>query len=308
MKIYKSVLELVGNTPLIELSKIEKSQGLLARLVVKLEGMNPAGSAKDRVALGIIEELERSGRLTPDTVIIEPTSGNTGIGLCMVAAERGYRVIIVMPENMSEERKQLMRAYGADLVLTDAKRGMAGAIEMAEELAAGLGSAIIAGQFVNPENPLAHERTTGPEIYEDTEGGVDIFVAGVGTGGTVTGVGRYLKSKKPEVTVVGVEPEDSAVLSGGKAGPHGIQGIGAGFVPEILDRAVIDEIAAVSLEDAVAAARLIAREEGILVGISSGAALAVALRYAKMPENCGKMIVALLADSGERYLSAGLYQ
>lgn len=308
MKIYKSVLELVGNTPLIELSKIEKSQGLLARLVVKLEGMNPAGSAKDRVALGIIEELERSGRLTPDTVIIEPTSGNTGIGLCMVAAERGYRVIIVMPENMSEERKQLMRAYGADLVLTDAKRGMAGAIEMAEELAAGLGSAIIAGQFVNPENPLAHERTTGPEIYEDTEGCVDIFVAGVGTGGTVTGVGRYLKSKKPEVTVVGVEPEDSAVLSGGKAGPHGIQGIGAGFVPEILDRAVIDEIATVSLEDAVAAARLIAREEGILVGISSGAALAVALRYAKMPENCGKMIVALLADSGERYLSAGLYQ
>lgn len=308
MKIYKSVLELVGNTPLIELSKIEKSQGLLARLVVKLEGMNPAGSAKDRVALGIIEELERSGRLTPDTVIIEPTSGNTGIGLCMVAAERGYRVMIVMPENMSEERKQLMRAYGADLVLTDAERGMAGAIEMAEELAAGLGSAIIAGQFVNPENPLAHERTTGPEIYEDTEGGVDIFVAGVGTGGTMTGVGRYLKSKKPEVTVVGVEPEDSAVLSGGKAGPHGIQGIGAGFVPEILDRAVIDEIATVSLEDAVAAARLIAREEGILVGISSGAALAVALRYAKMPENCGKMIVALLADSGERYLSAGLYQ
>lgn len=308
MKIYKSVLELVGNTPLIELSKIEKSQGLLARLVVKLEGMNPAGSAKDRVALGIIEELERSGRLTPDTVIIEPTSGNTGIGLCMVAAERGYRVMIVMPENMSEERKQLMRAYGADLVLTDAERGMAGAIEMAEELAAGLGSAIIAGQFVNPENPLAHERTTGPEIYEDTEGGVDIFVAGVGTGGTVTGVGRYLKSKKHEVTVVGVEPEDSAVLSGGKAGPHGIQGIGAGFVPEILDRAVIDEIATVSLEDAVAAARLIAREEGILVGISSGAALAVALRYAKMPENCGKMIVALLADSGERYLSAGLYQ
>lgn len=308
MKIYKSVLELVGNTPLIELSKIEKSQGLLARLVVKLEGMNPAGSAKDRVAVGIIEELERSGRLTPDTVIIEPTSGNTGIGLCMVAAERGYRVMIVMPENMSEERKQLMRAYGADLVLTDAERGMAGAIEMAEELAAGLGSAIIAGQFVNPENPLAHERTTGPEIYEDTEGGVDIFVAGVGTGGTVTGVGRYLKSKKPEVTVVGVEPEDSAVLSGGKAGPHGIQGIGAGFVPEILDRAVIDEIATVSLEDAVAAARLIAREEGILVGISSGAALAVALRYAKMPENCGKMIVALLADSGERYLSAGLYQ
>lgn len=308
MKIYKSVLELVGHTPLVELSKIEKSLGLSARLLVKLEGMNPAGSAKDRVALGIIEELERSGRLTPDTVIIEPTSGNTGIGLAMVAAQRGYRVMIVMPENMSEERKLLMRAYGADLVLTDRERGMAGAIEMADLLAAGLDSAIIAGQFTNPENPLAHERTTGPEIYEDTEGGVDIFVAGVGTGGTVSGVGRYLKSKKPEVKIVGVEPERSAVLSGGEAAPHGIQGIGAGFVPEILDREVIDEVATVSLEDALSAARLISKEEGILVGISSGAALAVALRYARLPDSRGKMIVALLADSGERYLSAGLYQ
>ncbi len=308
MGIYKSIVELVGHTPLIELSKIEKSHALGARLIVKLEGMNPGGSAKDRVALGIIEELERSGKLTPDTVIIEPTSGNTGIGLAMVAAERGYHVMIVMPENMSEERKLLMRAYGADLVLTDAERGMAGAIEMADLLAAGFDSAVIAGQFTNPENPLAHERTTGPEIYLDTEGGVDIFVAGVGTGGTVTGVGRYLKSNKPEALVVGVEPERSAVLSGGEAGSHGIQGIGAGFVPEILDREVIDEIATVSLEEALAAARLIAKEEGILVGISSGAALAVALRYAKMPENKGKMIVALLADSGERYLSAGLYE
>lgn len=308
MKIYNSVAETVGNTPLVRLSRIEKELGISARLLVKLEARNPAGSAKDRVAKRIIEDAEEKGLLREGSVIIEPTSGNTGIGIASIAAARGYRAVIIMPANMSAERKMLIRAYGAELVETDPAKGMSGAIAKAEELHRNTPGSIIAGQFTNPENAAAHRLTTGPEIYEDTDGEVDIFVAGVGTGGTITGVGEYLKEKKPEVRIVGVEPLDSPVLSGGKAGPHGIQGIGAGFVPEILNRDIIDELTAVSLDAAKAAARLLAKCEGVLVGISSGAALHAALEQAKRPENVGKTVVALLPDTGERYFSAGLFE
>ena len=308
MKIYNSVSELIGKTPLIRLGKIEKELGLVAKLVIKLEAANPAGSAKDRVALSIIEDAEKSGRLTPDSVIIEPTSGNTGIGIAALAAARGYKAIIVMPSSMSEERKMLIRAYGAELVETDAKGGMTEAIRVAEELAASLPSAIIAGQFINPANPAAHKKTTGPEIYDDTDGEVDIFVAGVGTGGTITGVGEFLKRLKPECKIVAVEPRESAVLSGEAAGAHGLQGIGAGFIPEILNTGIIDEVEKVTLEEAKKAARLLARAEGILAGISSGAALHAGILAARKAENRGKMVVVLLPDTGERYLSAGLFE
>ena len=307
MRIYERMTELVGETPLVRLGNIEKRLGLLAKVVIKLEGKNPAGSAKDRVALGIIEALRKSGELTDDTVIIEPTSGNTGIGIAAISAARGYRAVIVMPSNMSEERKLLIRAYGAELVETPAAEGMTGAIRRADEIAAQTPGAIIAGQFINPQNPRAHYLTTGPEIYNDTDGEVDVFVAGVGTGGTITGVGEYLKEKKASVRVVAVEPSDSPVLSGGKAGAHGIAGIGAGFVPEILNRDIIDEIRPTTLEAAREAARLIARCEGILVGISSGAALAAAIEEAKSSP-AGRTVVALLPDTGERYLSAGLFE
>ena len=306
-KIYSSVTELVGNTPLLELGNIERELGLGARLVAKIEALNPAGSVKDRVALEMIDDAERSGRLSAGATVIEPTSGNTGIGLCMVAAARGYRAVIVMPDTMSVERIQLMRAYGAEVVLTDGRLGMSGAIAKAEELAANIPNSLVAGQFVNPANPTAHQRTTGPEIWQDTDGEVDIFVAGIGTGGTITGTGGYLKQMRPDIRIVGVEPADSAVLSGGKAGAHGLQGIGAGFVPEVLDTDVYDELVTVTTAEAYAAARLIGRREGVLVGISSGAALHAAIELAKREENEGKTIVVLLPDTGDRYLSTALF-
>lgn len=306
-KIYKSADQLIGNTPLVELTKIEEELGLEAKILAKLEYFNPAGSVKDRIARAMIDDAEKSGRLKPGSVIIEPTSGNTGIGLASVAAARGYRIIIVMPETMSVERRQLMAAYGAELVLTEGAKGMKGAIAKAQELADETENSFIPGQFVNEANPKAHFETTGPEIYEDTDGEVDIFVAGVGTGGTVTGTGRYLKSKKPEVKVVAVEPETSPVLSQGKAGSHKIQGIGAGFVPDVLDTSVYDEIIPVADNDAFETGRLIGRKEGVLVGISSGAAVYAAIQLAKRPENKGRNIVVLLPDTGDRYLSTPLF-
>ena len=306
-KIYTSADQLIGKTPLLGLTHIEKSLGLKAKVLAKLEYFNPAGSVKDRIAKAMIDEAEASGKLKPDSVIIEPTSGNTGIGLVSVAAARGYRIIIVMPETMSVERRQLMKAYGAELVLTEGAKGMKGAIAKAEELAAATPNSFIPGQFVNPANPKAHRETTGPEIYEDTDGEVDIFVAGVGTGGTVTGVGEYLKSKKPDIKVVAVEPSASAVLSTGVAGPHKIQGIGAGFVPDVLNTKVYDEIIPVSNEDAFVTGKLIGKSEGVLVGISSGAATYAAIELAKRPENEGKTIVVLLPDTGDRYLSTPLF-
>lgn len=305
--IYTSVDQLIGRTPLLELVHIEKSYGLKARILAKLEYLNPAGSVKDRVARMMIEEAERTGRLGLGSVIIEPTSGNTGIGLAAVAAARGYRIIIVMPETMSVERRQLMKAYGAELVLTNGAEGMKGAIAKAEELAGEIPGSFLPGQFTNPANPKAHRESTGPEIYEDTDGKVDIFVAGVGTGGTITGVGEYLKSKNPEVRIAAVEPAASAVLSAGTAGPHKIQGIGAGFVPEVLNTGIYDEIIPVSDEDAFAAGRLVGRSEGVLVGISSGAAVFAAIELAKRSENEGKTIVVLLPDTGDRYLSTPLF-
>ena len=308
MKIYSSVYDLIGKTPLVLLENYKNECSAYANLMGKLEAMNPAGSAKDRVAREMIEQAERSGKLTADAVMIEPTSGNTGIGLAAIAASKGYRLIITMPETMSKERQMLMRAYGAELILTEGALGMAGAIAKAEELAASLPNAFVVGQFVNPANPEAHRKTTGPEIWEDTDGNVDIFVAGVGTGGTITGVGEYLKSKNPGVRVVAVEPKDSPILSGGKAGKHGLQGIGAGFVPEILNTEIYDEIVCVSTEQAYEASRLLARKEGLLVGISSGAALYAATEIAKREENKGKNIVVLLPDTGERYLSTPMFE
>lgn len=307
MKIYTSAYQLIGRTPLLELSGIEKRLGLEARIIAKLEYFNPAGSVKDRVAKAMIDGAEKSGLLKKGSVIIEPTSGNTGIGLASVAAARGYRIIIVMPDTMSAERRQIMKAYGAELVLTDGKKGMKGAIEKAAELAASIPDSFIPGQFVNPANPQAHFETTGPEIFEDTDGKVDFFVAGVGTGGTVTGVGKYLKSKLPDVKIVAVEPEGSPVLSTGKAGAHKIQGIGAGFVPDVLDTSVYDEVITVSDSDAFATGKLIGRSEGVLVGISSGAAVYAAVTLARRPENKGKNIVVLLPDTGDRYLSTALF-
>ena len=306
-KIYTSADQLIGKTPLLELTNIEKDQNLEAKLLAKLEYFNPAGSVKDRIAKRMIDDAEKNGQLKPGSVIIEPTSGNTGIGLASVAAARGYRLIIVMPETMSVERRQLMKAYGAELVLTEGAKGMKGAIAKADELAKEIENSFIPGQFVNPSNPAAHLETTGPEVWEDTDGEVDIFVAGVGTGGTVTGVGEYLKSKKPDVKVVAVEPASSPVLSEGKAGSHKIQGIGAGFVPDVLNTKVYDEIITVKNEDAFAVGKLVGRKEGVLVGISSGAALWAALELAKRPENKGKTIVALLPDTGDRYLSTALF-
>ena len=305
--IYTSAEQLIGRTPLLELTHIEKKFGLNARVLAKLEYFNPGGSVKDRVALAMIDDAEARGLLKPGSVIIEPTSGNTGIGLASVAAARGYRIIIVMPETMSVERRQLMKAYGAELVLTEGAKGMTGAIAKAEELAKEIPGSFVPGQFVNPANPKAHFETTGPEIWADTDGQVDYFVAGVGTGGTITGVGRYLKSQNPAVRVVVVEPKSSAVLSTGVAGAHKIQGIGAGFVPEVLDTAVYDEIIAVADEDAFRLGRELGRSEGVLVGISSGAALWAAIELAKRPENAGKTIVALLPDTGDRYLSTPLF-
>ncbi len=306
-KIYKSADELIGHTPLLELSRIESAHKLQAKIIAKLEYFNPAGSVKDRIAKAMIEEAERAGKLKQGAVIIEPTSGNTGIGLASVAAARGYKAIIVMPETMSVERRQLMKAYGAEVVLSDGSKGMKGAIAKAQELAASTPNSFIPGQFVNPANPKAHLETTGPEIFEDTDGQVDIFVAGVGTGGTVTGVGKYLKSKKPGVKIVAVEPASSAVLSTGVPGPHKIQGIGAGFVPDVLDTKIYDEIITVSNEDAFATGREFGRTEGVLVGISSGAALWAAIELAKRPENKDKNIVVLLPDTGDRYLSTTLF-
>ena len=306
-KIFTSADQLIGGTPLLELTHIEQQLGLEAKLLAKLEYFNPAGSVKDRVALAMIDDAEAKGVLKPDSVIIEPTSGNTGIGLASVAAARGYRIIIVMPETMSVERRQLMKAYGAELVLSEGAKGMKGAIAKADELAAEIPNSFIPGQFVNPANPAAHEATTGPEIWNDTDGAVDVFVAGVGTGGTVTGVGKYLKARKPEVQIVAVEPATSPVLSKGTAGAHKIQGIGAGFVPDVLDTAVYDEVIAVENEDAFAAGKLVGRAEGVLVGISSGAALHAAVEVAKRPESKGKTIVVLLPDTGDRYLSTPLF-
>lgn len=307
-KIYTSADQLIGKTPLLELTHIEKKYGLKAKVLAKLEYFNPAGSVKDRIARKMLDDAEAAGKLTPDSVIIEPTSGNTGIGLASVAAARGYRIIIVMPETMSVERRQLMKAYGAELVLTEGAKGMKGAIAKADELAKEIPNSFVPGQFVNPSNPKAHYETTGPEIFEDTDGEVDIFVAGVGTGGTVTGVGEYLKDKKPGVKVVAVEPETSAVLSTGVAGAHKIQGIGAGFVPDVLDTKVYDEIIPVSNEAAFEIGKLIGKSEGVLVGISSGAAAYAAIELAKRPENEGKTIVVLLPDTGDRYLSTPLFQ
>lgn len=307
MKIYKSAEELIGNTPLLELSNIEKSMGLNAKILAKLEFLNPAGSVKDRAAKMMLDEAEKSGKLKPDSVIIEPTSGNTGIGLASVAAARGYKAVIVMPETMSMERRQLMKAYGAELVLSDGSKGMAGAIEKAEELVKNTPNAFILGQFDNPANALAHKLTTGPEIFEDTDGKVDIFVAGVGTGGTVTGVGEYLKSKNPEIKIVAVEPQSSPVLSQGKAGAHKIQGIGAGFIPKVLNTDIYDEVVTVSDDDAFATGRMIGQKEGVLVGISAGAAVFAAIELAKRTENEGKNIVVLLPDTGDRYLSTEMF-
>ncbi len=306
-KIYTSADQLIGSTPLLELTHIEKKHGLKARILAKLEYFNPAGSVKDRIAKAMIDDAEAKGLLNADSVIIEPTSGNTGIGLASVAAARGYRIIIVMPETMSVERRQLMKAYGAELVLTEGAKGMKGAIAKADELAKEIPNSFIPGQFVNAANPKAHFETTGPEIFADTDGEIDIFVAGVGTGGTVTGVGRFLKSKKPEVKVVAVEPKSSAVLSTGVAGSHKIQGIGAGFVPEVLDTKVYDEIIPVENDDAFATGKEIGKSEGVLVGISSGAAVWAAIELAKRPENEGKTIVVLLPDTGDRYLSTPLF-
>ncbi|MBQ9816511.1 MAG: cysteine synthase A [Proteobacteria bacterium] len=306
-KIFTSADQLIGKTPLLELSHIEGSEHLKATILAKLEYFNPAGSVKDRIAKAMIDDAEASGKLKPGSVIIEPTSGNTGIGLASVAAARGYRIILVMPETMSVERRQLMQAYGAELVLTEGAKGMKGAIAKANELAAENPNSFIPGQFVNPANPKAHRETTGPEIFDDTDGEVDIFVAGVGTGGTITGVGEYLKSRKPDVKVVAVEPATSPVLSTGVSGPHKIQGIGAGFVPDVLNTKIYDEIITVSNEDAFATGKRIGREEGVLVGISSGAALFAAIQLAKRPENAGKKIVVLLPDTGDRYLTTPLF-
>ncbi|OUN35930.1 cysteine synthase A [Lachnoclostridium sp. An76] len=308
MKVYQSVTELIGKTPLLEVKNIEREKGLKAKVLVKLEYFNPAGSVKDRAALSMIEEAERTGRIQPGATIIEPTSGNTGIGLASVAASRGYKAVFVMPETMSIERRKLLLGYGAKIVLTEGAKGMKGAIEKAAELEKETENAVVLGQFVNPANPDAHYRTTGPEIWEDTEGTVDIFVAGAGTGGTVTGVGRYLKEKRSDVRVIAVEPAASPVLSGGNPGPHGLQGIGAGFVPDILDTTVYDTVSQVTEEEAYEAARLLASSEGVLVGITSGAALHTAVREAGKPENEGKTIVALLPDTGERYLSTPLFE
>ena len=307
MAVYTSIDQLIGNTPLLELSNIEKNLDLKAKVLVKLEYFNPAGSVKDRIAKAMLDDAEAAGKLNKDSVIIEPTSGNTGVGLASVAAARGYRLIITMPETMSVERRLLMKAYGAELVLTDGAKGMKGAIAKAEELTAEIPNSFIAGQFTNPANPQAHIKTTGPEIWNDTEGNVDVFVAGVGTGGTVTGVGTYLKSQNPDVKVVAVEPASSPVLSKGTAGAHKIQGIGAGFVPDTLDTSVYDEVIAVENDDAFETGRLVGHSEGVLVGISSGAAVWAAIELAKRPENEGKTIVALLADTGERYLSTPLF-
>lgn len=307
MRIFKSVTELVGGTPLLDAKNFAKASGARATLLAKLEYLNPAGSVKDRIAKAMIEDAERGGKLKPGATIIEPTSGNTGIGLASIAAAKGYKVIITMPDTMSVERRTLMKAYGAELVLTDGAKGMKGAIDKAEELSAKIPGSMVAGQFVNPANPDAHFRTTGPEIWDDTDGKADIFVAGVGTGGTITGVGKYLKSRNPNVKVVAVEPASSPVLSGGKAGAHGLQGIGAGFVPDTLDTSVYDEVIAVSNEDAFAAGRTFARTEGILVGISSGAALWAAAKLAARSENEGKTIVVLLPDTGDRYLSTEMF-
>lgn len=309
MAIYTSIDQIIGKTPLLELTGMERREGLRARVLAKLESRNPGGSAKDRIARNMIDEAERAGLLRPNEgyTIIEPTSGNTGVGLSMIAAARGYRAVIVMPETMSEERRRLMRAYGAELVLTPGSEGMAGAIRRAEELAAETPKSIIAGQFENPANPAAHYVATGPEIWEDTEGAVDILVAGVGTGGTISGAGRYLKERNPELKVVAVEPADSPVLEGGAPGPHKIQGIGAGFVPKALDTDIYDEIIPVTTEDAFATGRALGREDGVLVGISSGAAAWAALEVAHRPENAGKTIVVVLVDTGERYLSTDLF-
>ena len=306
-KIYKGVLELIGNTPLVELTNTEKALGLEATILAKLEYLNPAGSVKDRIAKKMIEDAEAAGTLKEGSVIIEPTSGNTGIGLAVVAAAKGYRAILTMPETMSVERRNILKAYGAEIVLTDGAKGMKGAIEKAEELAKEIPGGFIPGQFVNPSNPKTHRETTGPEIWNDTEGTVDIFIAGVGTGGTVTGTGEYLKSQKPDIKVIAVEPDDSPVLSEGKAGPHKIQGIGAGFVPDVLNTSVYDEVYRAKNEDSFKAAKQLAVTEGISVGISAGAALHTAIEYAKKPENKGKTIVVLLPDSGDRYYSTPLF-
>ena len=307
-KIYTSADQLIGKTPLLELTHIEQAEKLEARVLAKLEYFNPAGSVKDRIAKAMIDEAEAKGQLKPGSVIIEPTSGNTGIGLASVAAARGYRIIIVMPETMSVERRQLMKAYGAEMVLTEGAKGMKGAIAKADELSKEIPNSFVPGQFVNPANPAAHKATTGPEIWEDTDGKVDIFVAGVGTGGTITGTGAYLKEQNPNVKVVAVEPKDSPVLSEGHAGSHKIQGIGAGFVPDVLDTKIYDEIIPVTNDDAFAAGKLVGHSEGVLVGISSGAAVWAAIELAKRPENKGKTIVALLPDTGDRYLSTPLFQ
>ncbi len=306
-KIYKGVLELIGNTPLVELTNTENALGLEATILAKLEYLNPAGSVKDRIAKAMIEDAEATGKLKEGSVIIEPTSGNTGIGLAVVAAAKGYRAILTMPETMSVERRNILKAYGAEIVLTDGAKGMKGAIEKAEELAKEIPGGFIPGQFVNPSNPKTHRETTGPEIWNDTEGNVDIFIAGVGTGGTVTGTGEYLKSQKPDIKVIAVEPDDSPVLSEGKAGPHKIQGIGAGFVPDVLNTSVYDEVYRAKNEDSFKAAKQLAVTEGISVGISAGAALHTAIEYAKKPENKGKTIVVLLPDSGDRYYSTPLF-
>lgn len=308
MRVFNNITGLIGHTPLVEINRFTEKLGLKARILVKLELFNPAGSVKDRIALSMIEDAEKKGLLKPGSVIIEPTSGNTGIGLASIAASKGYRAVFTMPETMSAERRKLLQAYGAEIVLTEGAKGMKGAIAKAEELARQTPGSFIPGQFVNPANPEAHVRTTGPEIWDDTDGKVDIFVAGVGTGGTVTGTGRYLKSKNPAVRVVAVEPAASPVLTQGKAGPHAIQGIGAGFVPEVLDTKIYDEVIDVTNEDALATGRKIARKEGFLVGISSGAALFAAVELARRPENAGKLIVALLPDNGDRYLSTKLFE